>query len=76
MTSHRTNSRSGQTMLRGVNLVHLVITKCTKNKVSMHALTNFTSHSITEVTKLHSFLFYTQTTCRFHAYFITLHIHC
>ena len=39
----------------------------------MHALTNFTSHNPTEVTMLHSFLFYTQTTCCFHAYFITLH---
>jgi len=28
----------------------------------MHALTNFTSYSLTEVTKLHTFLFYTQIT--------------
>ena len=72
-TSHRSISHSGQTMLHGINLVHLVIIKCTKNKNSMHAVTNFTSYSLTVVTKLHSFLFYTQTTCCFHAYVMTLH---
>jgi hypothetical protein len=71
LTSHRTISCSGQTMLRGFNLVHLVTTKCTKNKISMHALTNFTSYSLTEVTELHStFILY--STCCFHAYLITL----